>query len=323
MVISGLPAGIASGRREAGGWSRRRAVRIAVPLITGVVVTGPLIAALGHAGSLNGQETPSPFAVHHLWFLLALLIYLPILPLLDALDRRFAVIGRLERGGLGVRRLQLLVLAPTAALSAVLMGGAAFASHRWGPFTTEAADLVNNIPTYAPMFFLGALLGRAAKLRAALVSDVSAPVAALAVTLLVELAASWTGIGAVGGTGAIAILVLGLSTCPVLVAVLVLRSATGIHSVDPFVRRLSDAAMTMYIVHFPILAVLNAALGRVSWNVHLEYALAVLVAGALSYGFHQHAVRRAPILRALFNGHFPPRRTGRDARPPYALAKFE
>ena len=310
MVISGLLAGSASARCDAGVWVRRRALGIAVPLLTGLALTGPTIALLGNAYGLNGHQVPSAIAVHHIWFLLALLIYLPLVPAFELFDRRFGVIEYVEGDVPSVSRLQLLVLGPAAVASAILMGGAALASHRWGPFTVEASDLVNNVPAYAPMFLMGIVLGRAPRLRSAVLSDVRMPVAVLAAMLLIELASSWTGNLAMGETGSVLTLVLGLSVCPVLVAVLVLRSANEVRKVGPLVRGLSDAAMTMYIVHFPILAVLNVAFGHLSWNVYAEYALAALTAGVLSYGFHQSAVRRSSVLRTLFNGRFSKNRPG-------------
>lgn len=323
MIISGLLAGTASATRSTGDWLKRRALGITVPLLMGLAVTGPTIALLGRAYGLNNHDMPSPITFHHMWFLLALLIYLPLVPLLEAVDRRFVVTQYLERSELSVVRLQLLLLGLTGTASAMLMGGVTFASRRWGPWPVGVADLVNNIPDYAPMFLLGVLLGRAPTLRAALLSDIRLPAVALAATVFVELTLFATGALSGSETGAMFTLVLGLSICPVLVAVLVLRAATKVRTVGPLVLRLSDAAMTMYIVHFPILAVLNVALGRVSWNIHAEYGLAVVVAGGLSYGFHRHAVRRSRTLSTLFNGRFSHRRTGRDTPPAPSVACLE
>lgn len=310
MVISGLLAGIASANRPSGDWWRRRAPRIAIPLVTGLAVTGPVIALLGHAGGLNGQPAPSPVAFHHLWFLLALLIYLPLVPALDAAERRFAVIDRLERATTGAPMLQCLVLGVTAAASATLLAAATIASAHWGPMSSAASGLVNNVPIHGPMFLLGVLLGRAPGLRVALVSDVRMPIAVLGAVLLLELASSWTGLLSGSPAAAIAVLVIALSTSPVLVAVLVLRSANRVAFVGPIVSRLSDASMTIYIVHYPILAVINVALGQVAGDVYTEFVLAILVAGVASYGFHRLAVRRSDVQGMLFNGRFPPDRGG-------------
>ncbi len=310
IVISGMLAGIASAKRPPGNWWRRRAPRIAIPLVTGLAVTGPVIAVIGHVHGLNGQPVPSPVAFHHLWFLLALLIYLPLVPAVDAAQRRFAVIDRLERATMSVPMLQCLMLGVTVAASATLMAGATIASAHWGPMSIYASGHVNNVPTYGPMFLLGVLLGRAPGLRAALVSDVRMPIAVLGAVLFLELASSWTGFLSGSRAAAIAVLVIALATSPVLVAVLVLRSANRVEKVGPIVSRLSDAAMTIYIVHYPILAVINVALGKVAGNVHAEFVLAILVAGVASYGFHRLAVRRSGMLGMLFNGRLPRDRGG-------------
>lgn len=292
MVISGLLAGMATAERAGmGRWAARRAVRMALPAATGLAVTGAAFALLGAAGG--------PFALYHLWFLVALLLYLPPALAFVALDRRFDLVVRLERSARSAAGLQLRLLGGAALLSALLMGTVTAASLRWG----EGPERAVLIAGYLPMYLLGLLLGRAPRLLRLLVSDVRGPAAALAGVLLIELAASRVS-GAPEGPAVVA-LTLGLAACPVLAAALALRSALRIERVGPLVRRLSDASMTMYLVHFPILAGLGAGFARLGWNPYAAYAASVPLGGALAYAFHQGAVRRSPTMAALFCGRFP------------------
>ncbi|HEX8556365.1 MAG TPA: acyltransferase family protein [Sphingomonas sp.] len=306
MVISGLLSGMAMSRREAGGWVgagwiKRRMVRIAIPLLTGLAVTGPTITMLGYVHALSDRPTPNPFTLHHLWFLFALLLYLPLISAFEAVDRRCGVLERFQRNRWSVAKLQMLVFGLTCIASGALMSATTLALPRLGLSSLEADSNAHFITGYAPMFLMGFILGRAPELLAKLVSDTRIPVAALAAVLMLQLESSGPDPRS-DGVLAFAALVLGLSATPVLCAMLVLRSALAIRGVGPLVHRLCDASLTMYIVHFPILAVLNVGFGHVSWNVHAEYLAAIGLGGLMSYGFHHFVVKRSRLAAMLFNG---------------------
>lgn len=319
MVISGLLAGMATARRDAREWVGRRAARLAMPTLTGLAVTGSTLAFLARISGPTGRALPNPIGLYHLWFLIALLLYLPLVLAFQALDRRFAFVDRLDRLVGSVAHLQMVVLGLTGVASGVLMGGASFACFRLGSLASipdHTRLLLAYLPSvlgYAPLFLMGLVMGCAPRLRSMLLSNVQAPAAALVALLLLEAFLSSSGEWSSGPGGTI-LLVAGMAVSPVLAAALVLRSALTIQSVSPLVRRLSDASLTMYIVHFPLLVALNTAFAQLAWNVYVEYALAVAIGGTLSYAFHQNLVRRSSLLMLLFGGRSTGGSAGRRGR---------
>jgi glucan biosynthesis protein C len=62
-----------------------------------------------------------------------------------------------------------------------------------------------------------------------------------------------------------------------------------------------EAAMTMYLVHVPIVLWLTVGFLAVGWPAEVEFLLITIITVAASYGFHC-LVARHPILVVLFNG---------------------
>ena len=71
----------------------------------------------------------------------------------------------------------------------------------------------------------------------------------------------------------------------------------------PFVRKLSDASYTIYLVHQPLLITLYAIVfHNVNLGVYTEYFLLVGIVFVLSFGFHEYCVQKNKYLKFLFNG---------------------
>jgi peptidoglycan/LPS O-acetylase OafA/YrhL len=71
----------------------------------------------------------------------------------------------------------------------------------------------------------------------------------------------------------------------------------------PFVKKLSDASYTIYLVHQPLLITLYAIVFQnVNVGVYTEYFLLISIIFLLSFGFHEYCVQKNKYLKFLFNG---------------------
>lgn len=68
------------------------------------------------------------------------------------------------------------------------------------------------------------------------------------------------------------------------------------------VRAVSEASYTMYLVHWPIIVILNRILNRDLMPIGLVFGLFVILTAALSYSFHVYLVRKSDLLMFLMNG---------------------
>jgi len=74
------------------------------------------------------------------------------------------------------------------------------------------------------------------------------------------------------------------------------------NSENRLVRSVSDASYTMYLVHWPIVVVLNRLLNHQAMPIGLVFVLFVFAATVLSYAFHLAVVRKSDLLMFLLNG---------------------
>jgi glucans biosynthesis protein C len=156
------------------------------------------------------------------------------------------------------------------------------------------------------MFLLGYLLSRSQVLRDRLLATPRGPLIVLAMVGGAYLA--WFLILAPRCDAGLAMRVqlylriVGAALCAPAAALLILRSALRIRHVPAMFRRFADASFTIYIVHYPVLAALNIGFKHIHWDPYLEYGIAGVTGGLLSYAFHRGVVRRYGWARLLFNG---------------------
>jgi glucans biosynthesis protein C len=311
FVLSGLLTGLALRRQaDPSRWFRRRLIRLGVPTLFGLLVICPLLDLFINA--MLGPSFPL-FSLHHLWFLVALLLYTGAVFLLEDAERRDATVTRFVAALLRRERAPLRVLLSVAALSALLMLGTAYASGASDGLSMLTPGL--QIFGDAPMFLLGYLLSRSDLLRDRLLATPRGPLLIIGAVGIAY--ASWFGLLAPRCTPEAAMRVqfylriAGAACCAPAAAMLILRSALRIRSVPPLLQRFADASFTIYIVHYPLLALLNVGFKHIHWDPYLEYGIAGVAGGLLSYAFHRRVVRRHGWARFLFNG---------DIRRPAALA---
>ena len=84
--------------------------------------------------------------------------------------------------------------------------------------------------------------------------------------------------------------------------VLILRSALAMRETPPLFRRIADASFTIYMVHFPIILLLDLMIDPLRLDPYLAYALVVGLSGWLSYLVHREFVQRSAFAAMLLNG---------------------
>jgi glucans biosynthesis protein C len=301
MLISGFLAGMLAGRSDPAHWLASRFLRILVPLLTGAAITLPAMAALRIAASHAAVGAITLWANwYHLWFLVALLAYLPLTRLLAFGPAGEEIARRLlstRAPGTGTQLRLILVLC-----------GAGFCLFVLGLFVSAlpvpGPTLLNMMPQilgYAPLYAMGILLGRSEPLRRQALGGARVPLALIAAMVAVELAAvvslgeDWAGFRTI-------VQALSGVTLPALGSLLILRSALAVRRVPLWVPRLSKAALTVYLVHFPIIKLLQALLHGFRLPPYAEYLAVIGITALAAFGIHAFAVARSPVLLWLFNG---------------------
>ncbi|KAA2211322.1 acyltransferase family protein [Teichococcus oryzae] len=314
FLIAGFFASLMIRRRGAGHWLAGRARRIGIPLLTSLLLVSPLmvLASSVAAGGVSNAipallavvSSPSAAWTVHLWFLIYLLIYCVLFAGLWLLGSRCGLGAfiaqaqdRLEQDpwlrwlGPAALGLVVLVVAVVAAKLeiAYLMGGIFVA----GQFVSDGL-----------MFLVGALVAA----RSAWFEAFTRPrwlVWALALVTAVIMAVFQDGEGDISR----AITYFLMPVVGVLFAHLLLSAARlWLDRRTRLSAALVEAAMTMYLVHVPIVLWLSVGFLSVDWPAEAEFFLITVVAVAASYAFHC-IVDRQSALTLLFNGQAASRRS--------------
>ena len=308
FAISGMLAALVMTRRRPIDWFGKQSVRIGVPAVFGILVLSPII-------SLTMRSAIDPVRAagislldwHHLWFLYALLLYQPIgYWLFTHVDRRLFVrlVRRLRAEG------QVRTITAIAAVSLILTGVMLttifeVVPDHYRPPLLSVCAIIGSIPVY----FFGFALGLSRSFRAAMLSSMTVPIVILVTAAIGAL--TWRqlvepAIGpAIGGDMGAGLRWAIEAICPPAAIVLILRSALKMRAVPPLVDRLCAASFTIYILHYPFLVAINAALAPYDWNPYLQYAGAVIVTAISCYILHFSLIERSPALSLLLNGRIP------------------
>ncbi len=301
FALSGLLSGLALQKRDPGRWLIRRLLQIALPTLFGWGVLCPSVFMIAHW--YPGTPTPLIFDWHHIWFMVALLIYAPaalVVLRMNAQNRLICAFAEPTPPS----RATLCVLLGVPAISFILMGWTALLTKALAP--TFLAPMLSQLPNmvgYFPEYMLGIAVARAPQLGAILrQSSAVAIVVLLAVSCLyVILFAARNVLLAQEAHNLLRM--VAASLCPPAVFVLILRTTTGGGArVPPLVRRLCDASLTIYLLHLPLLLIANAALSRLELHPYGQYIAAIISVGTLAYAVHWLLIRRVPILSLLVNG---------------------
>jgi glucan biosynthesis protein C len=308
FAIAGFLSARALSTRPPQQWLRRRIVQLGMPLGFGITILSPLIWWLSRGlppGSF--ARLISPFSWHHLWFLVALILYSAAASALFRVASRRALIGRLGEAIVAEKLSALSIFMLVAATSIVLM----VATKALVPVSVAVPfPNIELIAAYFPVFLFGMSMDLVVPLRAALLARWRGHAGVLAAVALVS--CLWFCAGAaiasprVADAVAIALKTVALALGPATVFLIILRSAQTVQHIPRIVRDLSEASYTMYLLHVPIICLVNLTTLLRPWHTYTRYGLAIGIAFGTSYGFHRLVVRRSPILSFLLNGKTAP-----------------
>jgi len=324
FLIAGFFGHMVFHRRGAKAFIGDRLKRIALPMvvawpflfaaITAAEIWGVVAAHGGHPPSGPAPTWPTfpNFPLTHLWFLWVLLqFYAATLigrGLIALIDRRGTLRGGVDRL---VARLMRSGLAPLVLAAPVALVFAT--TPRWlmwfGIFTPDYS-FVTNLETwagYGAAFGFGWLLNRQVDLLDTLrrrwvlnlVLAVAATGAAYMIatpTMLGTPEGVWHGVGAV-------IYPLASWTATFAAVGLALRFLSGF---SPARRYIADASYWIYLVHMPVVMVLQVLLAPLDWAWPIKFAVLLGVGFAVMFASYQLLVRHS-FIGATLNGARPRR----------------
>jgi fucose 4-O-acetylase-like acetyltransferase len=286
FAISGYLCGLSMRKRPLGEWLKRRFLQIGLPMLFGWGLLCPVIWIIAHWHPHIAP--PLVFDWHHVWFMVALLIYAPVPLVLDRLERRYGLVTGIARFIAGARPMvALLVIALT---SVTLMCIAKFSVIALAPLAlVPMMSRLVEIAGYFPEYVLGLMMAGTASVACA-VRDIAKPGAWVIATI----SALYAALFALGGridpsivdalknvtmTGAAAI-------CPVAAFAMIFKGALRIERVPSLVNRLCDASLSMYLLHLPLMLAIHAMMNGLGMHPYVQYGIVVPTVATLSYAFH-------------------------------------
>jgi peptidoglycan/LPS O-acetylase OafA/YrhL len=335
FVIAGFFARMLFHRRGLGGFALDRGKRIGIPLVAGwPLVFGSLVAAtiagtLIQYGGPPPFEPPTPpeppvaaFPLTHLWFLYVLILFYAAGLVVRALVARLDPDGRFRAGLDAVLgRLVTLGVAPLVLCVPLTVALDAYSPWMmWLGIPTPDNSLIPSLPAtvgFGVAFAFGWVLQRQSPLLERLRAQW--PVH-LVVALSATCAALWqVGLTPTSSTALPDVHRLAYAACYALASWawtfaligLALRFLAG-HS--QWRRYLADASYWIYIIHLPLLILLQGVVAKYAWPAELKYLLILAVAFPLMLGSYQLMVRHT-WLGAILNGRRQPRPAPRIPSP--------
>lgn len=326
FLIAGFFARLLHQRLGTRGLIKNRLRRIGLPLIVFMILCMPLIviAFIWGARQLGIKAGSAPLVIPmigppvpwgHLWFLYTLLV---ILLLVMAVR---AVLVRMDTdGGLRARADSLLAWGVRTRLAPVLLalplGLSLFYAPwwvQWQGIPSPVFGLVPNLPSviaYGSAFLAGWFLHRQLDLLQTLARDAFLYLALAAICTVVSL---W----AVGVTPRMKVVEMDAATRVLFVASYMLGlwcwtfgllglAARMFRAASPRWRYLADASYWMYVMHLPVVMLLQAWM--LSWSLHwsIKLSLVLGITGIVLLGSYHYLVR-STFVGVFLNGRRYPR----------------
>ena len=310
FVISGFFAAMMAERRGNGPFVAARAQALLIPLVAGLVLLNPLtnwlvyvwhagpVGFLDYLGGARPYPTAGPQSWHlHLWFLVALFVYVAavpaVRPLLKSGAAQRALAWLAGRGALTVPAVAALAVLSEIGMRVV-----------WRLTFEDAADGTPFawVPRATLTYWFYFAIGMAAFLHRPLFTAlhrVSVPTFAAG--------AAFYGVWALlpGGVPDVAATMLQIAAEETITtaafATLLLVFRRWLDEETGWVSRLSASVYTIYVFHFLLIYLIALAVGR-GIGTYPLYALAAVGSGVLGYALHVGLVARVPALGWLFNG---------------------
>lgn len=309
FVVAGYFAALLLARRQAGAWFGSRALRLGIPLLTGLVFLVPVLNILGELSGRAAHEafeewkyqtaTSGGYWVRHLWFLIVLLY------LSAASAGLFGLFPGLKTWRAGrvwedaaARWLPATLLGVATAIGLVEAVGIEL-FYKAGLNTNLIQQIlrVDDLIAFTPYFLFGAFLQRSPALLDAFgrPSPTMMAVAVGAIVLsMIYGEQAWAPVGRfIDAFAAVAV-----------TQVVIAAARAGFDRPSRIVERLVAASFVIYLFHLPILIGIYDVVKRAGFDPALGFTINLLLTFAASWGVWR-LVERTPALNLLFNGIAP------------------
>ncbi|MDQ0252534.1 glucan biosynthesis protein C [Sphingomonas kyeonggiensis] len=304
FAVAGLLSLLALRKRGAEPWLARRSFQIGVPMLFGLCVLAPLMSALSswHRFGVAMPALPE-LGWWHFWFLVDLLVFAPITFWFYRADQMHGLFARIDKWVETARPSVTLTILAVGVLSTASVLLVAQLARESGALA-EPVWAVHQVVAYAPLYAFGVLVAGSPALFKRIIARTGPPFIVLVLVLAVCCASRLLPGGGAGlyDTPASLFNVITACMCPPAVTVLILRSAVAMRATPPLFRQIADASFTIYMVHFPIILLLDLLFDPLRLDPYLAYVLMVGLSGWLSYLVHRVIVRRSAFAAMLLNG---------------------
>jgi len=314
FVISGFLAYMLLKKYGAKVTVRKRVLAIGLPFVTALLLLNPLTNWLVY----NYHNVPIPFADYlagkgaahpegpmnwhlHLWFLIALLVYSLLAPLLGkAVDHAL----RLSWAGERITYQEGVFLWTGIAMAVACLGSRVVFEIVKPALPPDAHYVVRSVGNFLPFYTLGMVLFASPAVREVF-SKVHWTQTMLSCLLLAG--AHWLGGENPSRFTEIMILAAQTYVAVCLSSLLFWVAGRWVRTESPTARSLSDSAYSVYLFHFLFLY-LFAFLFR-PWIANPVVLLVTISAATFlsTLCLHRFVIRRIPVLELLFNGKLPRR----------------
>lgn len=242
-------------------------------------------------------------SLHHLWFLANLmganwLAY--SLERIGIIEKTVAVINTCTDA-------RLLAVLITLSLSLGFVCHLALSIFTGAGLITDAHDVVGTLiksPYYTLYFFSGLYIARCSSIRNSLKNRGFTLIGIMTIfivgTIFVCFYSTFLSIDKSFIAETFSSSIISLSAVIMTITVI----STGLTGLKPpaIVMRTSAASYTIYLVHFPIIAVLNHFLRYTSFNSHVSFLILFSFTLLISFIVHEWILRHSAMLRLLLNG---------------------
>ena len=313
FLVSGFLVALVAARTSVPSVLRRRSVALLVPLATLVILVNPVtcwLIHLRHAGPMplseflfgGGWRAPTGGDASwllHLWFLVALWVYVMLFPVMAWV----AALPPVRRGldALGRRPTEIVVPAVAVAVALAVAGLRGAGEIALGPLVegTRLDWVTSATIAYLPYFALGVLMHAS---RGFFERMHGVSVAGLGLGLAFGLGLAGFGDALPRSVGTLAEAMARATLTIAIVASLLWLARATVSTRSRLLGVLTETIYTVYLFHYVAIYALGLLLLRFVPAGPVYYLVLSPAVILLLVGFHHFVVARSPLLRLLLNG---------------------
>lgn len=308
FILIGGMLSMFSATRRGSGWIKRRVFILLVPFLFGCIVLNPLnILLLQKVPILQGSENASFADLFkgggwhlHLWFLPVLAALAPLTLAIRSLWRRHSRPASEFASRIISHRWSALLLFGTMWFGCFMFLVIA-SLVRWSSIIPSPTEfIVWSIIYYAPYYIIGSIMALYRPIFI-FICRINVPLAVIGLAVLFH--GSLVRIGATSDLWGPMVKAFEILTSIAIINILLVLFTT-MSKIGNNIRKIVEAAYTIYIVHYLLVTVGIFLLQSFEVPNAVRYILLVFLVTIVSYSFHTLVVRRSAVAKVLFNGQF-------------------